>query len=67
MSPSAGSMPSPIRRRTPEERAAYLDGFEAGVDAALREVAGLNFGDAAERARPKVTLLLALVKETDRV
>lgn len=51
------------RRRTASERAAYLDGFEAGVEAALREVWRLNFSDAAERARPNIALMLSAVRD----
>jgi hypothetical protein len=57
--------PSAPRRRTPSERTAYVDGFAAGAEAALREVARLNFSEVANRARDTVAVSLRLIQESD--
>ena len=49
---------SPIRRRTTEERVAYIQGFEAGATAALDAVRRLNFSDVAERAEEHISVTL---------
>lgn len=50
-----------LRRRTSGERAAYLAGFEAGAEAALNEVARLNFSEVAGRAQAQVTVTLQML------
>lgn len=54
-----GQSVSPIRRRTESERAAYIEGFRAGIEAVAREVKRGYLGtDALDRARELARLAL---------
>jgi hypothetical protein len=54
-----------LRRRTREERAAYLDGFEAGVQAMTEALGRINATEFAQRAEASVQVSLKILREVE--